>query len=658
MTRDMERYREFTRRAFLVGLGQTALFTVLAGRLAYLQVVEQEKFKTLSDENRISHRLVTAGRGEIMDRFGVPLAINTQNFRAFLVAEQSKNVSDTLDALGQLIPISQKEKDDVIADVSKHRAFTPILVKENLSYEDMAKVEYNVPDLPGVSVDEGEIRSYPFGEATAHIIGYVGRISEAEIDKAEQEGSKDPTMRQPGFRIGKTGVEKKYDQVLRGTAGRISAEVNVVGREIRELEKIPPKKGKRLTLTLDADLQMQCQEMLMRERSAAAVVMDALTGEVYALCSFPSFDPNLFSRGIPADLWEELLSNETNPLTNKAVSGQYPPGSTFKMVTAMAAQKEGISADTRVFCPGYYMLGGIKFHCWKAGGHGHINMVGALEQSCDTFFYEMGRRIGVDAIAGMARTLGLGARLDFDIPGEGPGLIPDRAWKARTQKEKTWHQGETLNVAIGQGQVLATPLQLATMTARLVNGGKAVKPVLVRAIEDEGSQIPKWDSLGLNAQHLKVVCDGMNAVVNGAHGTAGGSKIREAGYSMAGKTGTAQVQRITLAQRAAGVKNEDLPWRSRHHALFVGYGPVEAPRYVTAVVVEHGVGGSKAAAPIARDILLAAQKRDPRTIRTVDAATQGIDAVASPPTPEDKEVVDKIKNKSQDKNKSGGKKTP
>lgn len=621
MNRDMERYREFSRRAFLVGLGQATLFAALAGRLAYLQVFEQEKFQTLSDENRISHRLVPAGRGEIMDRFGVPLAINTQNFRTFVVAEQSKDVDDTLARLARLIPVSEEEKAGVKADIKKQRAFTPILVKENLNWDDMAKVESNLPDLPGVTVDEGEIRSYPLGEATAHIIGYVGRVTEAELAKAEEDKNKDPIMMLPGFRIGKTGVEKKYDGVLRGTAGRTSAEVNVVGREIRELEKIPAQKGKRLTLTLDADLQMQCQEMLMRERSASAVVMDAMTGEVYALCSFPSFDPNLFSRGIPADLWEELLANETNPLTNKAVSGQYPPGSTFKMVTAMAIQEEGISPDARVFCPGHYMLGGIKFHCWKQGGHGHMNMVQALEQSCDTYFYEMGRRIGVDNIAAMARRLGMGERLGFDIPGEGPGIIPDRAWKARTQKEKTWHQGETLNVAIGQGQVLTTPLQLATMTARLVNGGRAVKPVLVRSIEDKGNQIPDWKSIGLNPRHLKVVMDGMNAVVNGGRGTAGGSKIREEPYSMAGKTGTAQVQRITAAQRAAGIKNEDLPWRQRHHALFVGYGPVEAPRYVAAVVVEHGVGGSKAAAPIARDILLAAQKRDPRTIRTVDDAT-------------------------------------
>lgn len=622
MHRDMERYREFTRRAFIVGLGQTALFTVLAGQLAYLQVVEQEKFKTLSDENRISHRLVTAGRGEIMDRFGVPLAINTQNFRAFVIAERSRDVEGTLGRLGEYIPLSDLERKTILADVAKQRAFTPILVKENLSWDDMAKIESNLPDLPGVSVDEGEIRSYPFGEATAHIIGYVGRISEAEIAQAQERGGKDPVFRLPGFRIGKTGVEKKYDETLRGTAGRTSAEVNVVGREIRELEKIPPKKGRRLTLTLDADLQMQCQEMLMREKSASAVVMDAHTGEVYALCSFPGFDPNLFSRGIPADLWSELLANETNPLTNKAVSGQYPPGSTFKMVTALAIQEAGIGPEARVFCPGHYMLGGIKFHCWKQGGHGHMNMVDALEQSCDVYFYEMGRRIGVDNIAKMARRLGMGEKLDFDIPGERPGLIPDRAWKARTQKEKTWHQGETLNVSIGQGQVLTTPLQLATMTARLVNGGRAVKPVLVRSIESEGSKVPEWPDTNISARHLGVVRAGMDAVVNGNRGTAAASKIREEPYSMGGKTGTAQVQRITAAQRAAGIKNEDLPWRQRHHALFVGYGPVEDPRYVVAVVVEHGVGGSKAAAPIARDILLATQKRDPRRIRTVDVATE------------------------------------
>lgn len=614
--------RDFSRRAFVIGGVQTVLFTVLAGRLAYLQVIEQEKFKTLSDKNRISMRLVPAGRGEIMDRFGVPLAINTQNFRAYIVAEQADDVEKTLDLLARLIPVTEDERAAVLVDITKHRAFTPVLVKENLTWEDMAKVETHLPDLPGVTMDEGEIRSYPLGEATAHIIGYVGRVSKAEL-------TNDPVMNIPGFRIGKIGIEKRYDEALRGAAGKISAEVNVVGREIRELERLDPRKGQRLTLTLDADLQMQCQEILAREKSASAVVMDAHTGEVYALCSHPGYDPNLFSRGIPADVWEDLLNNETNPLTNKAVTGQYPPGSTFKMVTAMAALEEGINPAGTVFCPGHYMLGKDKFHCWRAGGHGHVNMTGALEQSCDTYFYDVGKRIGVEKIAAMARRLGLGEKLGFDVPGEGSGLMPDKAWKMKRYKE-VWHQGETLNIAIGQGQILTTPLQLAAMTARLVNGGLAVKPVIVRAIEGKGNQIPKWDELGFNKNHLAVVKRGMDAVVYGNRGTAAGAKPHDP-YSMGGKTGTAQVRRITAAQRAAGIKNEDLPWKYRHHALFVGYGPVENPKYVCAVVVEHGVGGSKAAAPMARDLLSVTERRDPRTIRTVDIATEEAKKTAPAP---------------------------
>ncbi len=610
MNRDTERAKDVSRRALIIGLGQAAVFAVLAGRLAFLQVVEQEKFQTLSDKNRISMRLVPAERGEIMDRFGVPLAINVPDFRALLVPEQAEDVGGTLERLATIIPLSDNERLNILAEIKKRRPFAPVLVKENLSWENMAKIEMALPDLPGMSIDEGAVRSYPLGMATAHLIGYVGRVSEAEM-------TDDPVMMIPGFRIGKNGVEKKFDGVLRGAAGKIQAEVNVVGREIRELSRTPPKKGHRLTLTLDADLQMQVQEFLSREQSASAVAMDAETGEVYALCSYPSFDPNMFSTGIPADVWEELLADPTNPLTNKAVSGQYPPGSTFKMVTALAALEEGIPVNTTVYCPGHYMMGKDKFHCWKAGGHGYVGFVQALEQSCDTFFYDVGRKIGVDVIAKMARRLGLGERLDFDVPGEGSGLIPDKAWKMRRYKQG-WHQGETLNTAIGQGSTLTTPLQLATMTARLVNGGKAVRPILVRSVEEEGSRIPEWEDIGLSENALSIVLRGMNAVVNGKHGTAVGSKIHEKPYSMGGKTGTAQVRRITMAQRAAGIKNEDLAWKWRHHALFVGYGPIEKPKYVVSVVVEHGVGGSKTAAPIARDILLSLQKRDPHVIRTVD----------------------------------------
>lgn len=613
INRDVDRQKEFSRRALLLGAGKAAIFGVLAGRLVWLQVVENQKFQTLSDKNRISLRLIPASRGEIMDRFGVPLAINIQNFRAFLVPEQAPDVENILKDLSKIIPVTPPETAEILEDVKKHRPFTPVLVKENLTWDDMAKVELHLPDLPGVSIDEGETRSYPLGSATAHIIGYVGRVSKAEL-------TDDPVMSIPGFRIGKLGVEKKFDQTLRGEAGQVQAEVNVVGREIRELSHTGAKKGHRLTLTLDADLQMQCQEMLARERSAAGIIMDAETGEIYALCSHPSFDPNLFSRGIPADLWEELLADDTKPLTNKVVAGQYPPGSTFKMVTAMAALEMGVSPNTHVYCPGHYMLGKDKFHCWKPEGHGSVGFVEALRESCDTFFYEIGHRIGVDNIAKMARRLGMGEKLDIGIAGEGAGLIPDRAWKSKRYNQP-WHQGETLNTSIGQGHTLATPLQLATMTARLINGGKALRPVLVRSIEEEGNQLSDWSDIGLRPANLAIVKRGMQEVVNDQRGTAYGSRITDERFSMGGKTGTSQVRRITARQRAEGVKNEDLPWKFRHHALFVGYGPVDVPKYVAAVIVEHGVGGSRAAAPIARDMLLAVQKRDPRKIRTVDDAT-------------------------------------
>ncbi len=613
MNRDMERHKEFSRRALILGAGKIAVFGTLALRLAYLQIFEQKKFQTLSDKNRISLRLLPAQRGEIMDRFGAPLAVNRQDFRALLVPEQADDVEDTLARLARLIPISEDEKEEIMVEIDQHRPFSPVLVKENLSWDDMAKVEINLPDLAGVSMAEGQMRSYPLGAATAHIIGYVGRVSKAEL-------TDDPVMSIPGYRIGKTGVEKKYEETLRGEAGQIQAEVNVVGREIRELTHTEGRKGHRLTLTLDSDLQMQCQEYIARQASAAAVVMDVHTGEVYALCSHPSFNPNVFSSGIPADLWEGLLADPTNPLTNKAVAGQYPPGSTFKMVTAMAGLESGaINASTHVNCPGYYMLGDNKFHCWKSGGHGTVDIVTALRESCDTFFYETGKRSGIDAISKMAHRMGLGDKLDFDVPGEGAGLVPDRDWKQKRYKQK-WQQGETIVAAIGQGYMLATPLQLATMTARLVNGGKAVKPLLVRSVEEEGSKIPEWPALGFRKPYLDLIQKGMNAVVNDPRGTGHGSCITQEPYSMGGKTGTAQVRRITLAQREAGIKNESLPWKFRHHALFVGYGPVENPAYAAAVIVEHGVGGAMAAAPIARDILLAAQKRDPRRIRTVDAA--------------------------------------
>jgi penicillin-binding protein 2 len=593
--------RTFTRRALFIGLMQWGLLGVMASRLGWLQLSEGQRYKTLADKNRINIKLLPPSRGLILDRQGQPLAVNTQNFRAILIPEQTEDMKASLRQLKSLISLTDEEIKGTLERASKSAKFLKVEIKDNLSWEDVATIEVNLPDLPGISIDVGEVRDYPDGVPMAHLIGYVGAVSKGEV-------SDDPLLSLPGFKIGKTAIEKKFDAELRGVAGASEVEVNVLGREVRELRNKPSVKGKPLVLTIDSSLQNFAQARLAMERSASAVVMNAKTGEIYALASHPTFDPNIFARGIPSDLWEELLSDPGHPLTNKAVAGQYPPGSTFKMVTALAGLESGkITEHTHQYCPGFFNFGNARFHCWRKEGHGSVNVVRALAESCDTFFYGVANDIGIDRIAEMGRKLGMGSKLDFDLAEERPGLMPDKAWKKR-ELGQTWHPGETIVAAIGQGYVEATPLQMAVMTARIVNGGVAVKPWLAGMVGTERQNPDSWPSLGLKKENLALMLEGMYEVVNVPHGTALGSRITIEGQEMGGKTGTAQVRRITRAQRDAGVKNEDLPWKDRHHALFVGYAPVHDPTYVCSVVVEHGVGGSKAAAPMARDLLLEAQR--------------------------------------------------
>jgi penicillin-binding protein 2 len=591
----------FTRRAIIVGGIQGALLAVLGGRLAWLQIAQGEKYKTLSDQNRVNIKMLAPSRGEIVDKFGVPLALNNRNFRVVIIREQSKNIEKSLEQLQNIINIDERKIKKAIKEISKTAKFVPVEVKDNLTWDEVAKIEVNMPDLSGLEIEVGERRSYPLSNATAHLIGYVGAVNETEL-------LKDKSLGLPGIKIGKNAIEKQYDLLLRGKAGNAKMEVNVLGREVRELEREERQGGQRVVLSVDAPLQKLMQDRLNQERSASAVVMDVKTGGVFALASSPSFDPHAFIDGISADRWEALLSDPANPLTNKAISGQYPPGSTFKMVTALAGLEAGvISPDRHVFCPGHFELGKARFHCWKKEGHGSVNVVSALEESCDVFFYKVSREMGIDKIAQMSRRLGLGSKLDFDLPEERPGLIPDVEWK-KSYMGEPWHPGETIVASIGQGYMLATPLQLAVMTSRLVNGGLAVKPWLMM---DHAHSQATWPSMNLNQTHLAMVLDGMNRVVNGERGTAKGSKIKDITMAMGGKTGTAQVRRITMQQRAAGVKNKDLPWKHRHHALFVGYAPVHDPIYACAVVVEHGVSGSGAAAPLAKYLLEETQKRNP-----------------------------------------------
>lgn len=616
MDRDTDRYRLLTRRTALIGAGQLGLFAALGARLYYLQVTQRDRFTTLSEENRVNMRLLPPSRGLIVDRFGVPLAVNNQNFRVVMVAEQTEDVDDTIAQLAGIVPLDDDDWERVHRDISRRRPFVPITIRDKLTWEQVSTIEVNSPELPGLSIDVGDARHYPFEDATAHILGYVGAVSEKEL-------TGDPLLALPDFKIGKNGIEKRYEDSLRGQAGSSQVEVNAVGRVIREIDRSDGIPGEDLHLTIDIGLQSIVQDLLSREYSAASVVMDIHNGDVFSLVSSPSYDPNLFAGGISSQDWRRLLNDPYNPLSNKAVTGQYSPGSTFKMMTALAALEAGVvSTETSVWCPGHMQLGNHRFHCWRHYGHGWMELGDAIEQSCDVYFYDLALRVGVDRIAAMANRFGLGQSLGLDLPAESEGLIPTQAWKEATLGEP-WHKGESLVSAIGQGFVLTTPMQLAVMTARLVNGGKAVTPRL--AVADPADVNPVFPDIGVSAASLQAVVKGMVAVMSGSRGTARASQIDIEGMQMGGKTGTSQVKRISMAERASGIiKQEDRPWKDRHHALFVGFAPVQAPRYATAVIVEHGGSGSSSAAPLARDILIATQKRQSaRPLRWVEPTPVG-----------------------------------
>lgn len=599
-SRDIDRTRLITRRALFLGGLQGVVLMTLGGRLAWLQIRKHDEYRTKSAENQFDDRLLVPSRGIITDRNGKPLASNRQSFRSTLVPEQTPDVVETLTRLIDLLGWNHDDFAAVQAVLVKKSArrtekFQPVTLAENLDWNQVAKIEYHAPVLPGVAIEVGELRHYPYGEAAAHLVGYVGAVSEKDM-------TDDPLLRQPGIRIGKEGVELQHEKDLRGEAGIVKMEVNAIGRPIREAERRPARSGDDITLTLDADLQQFAFERLSQEESASAVVMDVHSGAIYAMATTPAYDPNIFASGIPRKIWQDLIADERSPLLNKCVSGQYPPGSTFKMMTALAALESGaIGLGTRVYCPGHLDLGSHRFHCWKKGGHGSVDVETALAGSCDVFFYEVGRRTGIDNIARMARRFGLGSKLNLDLPREKPGLVPDAAWK-QAKYAVPWQIGETFVCSIGQGYMKSTPLQLATMTARLASGGLGVQPHLTRAIGNRNIEPVKFDQLGINHAHLDAVMRGMVAVC-APGGTAHAAQIKTPGMEMAGKTGTSQVRRISMAERAAGLKIETLPWKQRHHALFVGYAPLDNPRYACCVVVEHGMSGSAAAAPIASALL-------------------------------------------------------
>jgi penicillin-binding protein 2 len=596
----------------MMGAGMAAMVAALGARMRYLGVEQADQFRLLAEENRINIRLIPPARGLIQDRNGKLIAGNEQNYRVVITRETASEgvggVEGVLNRLSHIIPMTSEDLDDALVALERNSAFVPITVADRLSWDDFSKIAVNGPALPGVTPDVGLSRVYPRDVDFAHIVGYVGPVSEkdlAELKEKQGAGNVDPLLLIPRFQIGKIGVEKWMEDTLRGSAGTKRIEVNAVGRVMRELDREEGLKGTDLRLTIDADVQNFVQARL-GEESAACVVMDVNNGDIIAAVSSPSFDPNLFVRGISSADYGALTEHDHRPLANKVVQGAYPPGSTFKMVTALAALEAGvIDENTTVRCPGFIEVGGIRFNCWKRGGHGGVDLRRALAESCDVYFYDVSQRVGIDKMAEMGHKLGMGMRHDLPMSAISEGKMPNKAWK-QERYGQDWVIGDTINASIGQGYVLATPLQLAVMVSRVASG-KQVAPRIVHSINDKPVAVADAPGVGVDGSKLRAVQMGMYEVMNGARGTGRGSRIADDTMMMCGKSGTAQVRNFSKDEKLSGAtKNEALPWRLRDHALFVGFAPADNPRYAVSVVVEHGGGGSAVAGPIARDALLRA----------------------------------------------------
>ena len=601
-----ESKRKITRRGLILGGAQLVFMGGLTFRMRYMQVEQADQFRLLAEENRINIRLIPPTRGLIYDRNGLVLARNEQNYRIVMVREDVDDVDEALARISRIIPMSPEDLARTRKELKRRSPFVPVTVADRVTWDQVAEVAVNAPALPGVSPERGLSREYPMGADFAHVIGYVGPVSDYDLSRLEDP---DPVLQIPRFQIGKTGVEAKMEGDLRGSAGTRRIEVNAVGRVIRELSRAEGEQGADMQLTVDAGLQNFMQARLANE-SAAAVVISLDKGDILGIASAPTFDPNKFVRGISVADYRALTENTYRPLASKTVQGTYPPGSTFKMVTALAALEAGvIDPDETVYCPGHLEVGNRRFHCWRRGGHGQVDLNKSLEQSCDVYYYDVAQRVGIEKISEMARKLGLGTRHDLPLSAVAQGLAPTKAWK-REKRGAEWVVGDTLNASIGQGFVLASPLQLAVMTARIATG-RAVTPRILKSIEGIEQPSGAGADLDISPAALSHIRRGMFDVSNARRGTAYRTRVVDDALKLAGKTGTSQVRNITKEERARGVfRNEDLPWERRDHALYVCYAPADDPQIAVAVVVEHGGGGSTAAAPVARDIALRALHDD------------------------------------------------
>ena len=580
----------FSRRAFVLNAGQWAIAALLAGRMAYISIAENERYASLADENRVQMRLIPPRRGIIYDRNGIPMAYNRSNFRVDLIPDQLEDADRVIAEVARLLELPAEEVERIRRELAQAAGFQPVAVAENLSEEKYAAITLRLPELPGASPLSAFARFYPEGPAVGHLIGYVGTPNREEYE-AE---NRNRLLITPGFKVGKEGLEKVMEQRLRGTPGAARVEVTARGRLVRELRTLEDREGAPLRTTIDAGLQSFAARRLGDE-SGSCVVMDCRTGDLLCMASMPSYDPNSFADGISRAEWQMFSEDERQPLRNKVLNSLYPPGSTVKPMVAMALLEAGVDPDDRVSCGGGYQLGNRFFRC--LGRHGPMTMHTAIARSCNTYFYAMGRRAGIDIISAMGKRLGFGQKFDIPVVSQNYGTMPSAEWKkaryersAKLVERPDWTESDTLNTSIGQGFVIVNPLQLAVMAARIASG-RDVQPNLIQRKRPAAAALP------FPADHFETVRAGMWEVVNGA-GTAGRSKLEVPGIEMGGKTGTAQVRRITGGQRG-----QSGAWKYRDHGLFVCFAPTANPRYACSVVIEHGMGGSRAAAPVAKDVL-------------------------------------------------------
>jgi penicillin-binding protein 2 len=586
------------RRMFIIVAAKVIVFTGIIGRLFTLQINESKKYLTLSDKNRVREWKLPPERGEFYDYFGKLIAGNQRVYQLHLIPEQVENFKSLAARLKNILELSDDEYSRILKKKDEIKPWETLIVSENLDWKQFAKVNNYLHELTGVKPVLSVSRYYPYKENLTHIIGYVNQATVEDLENSEQIKSKFV----PGLKVGKTGLEKTFENELIGTNSIERYEVNAYGKRISQLEFQKGDKGKNIKLTIDADIQNLCNQLLVNKAGSISV-MNIFTGEIIAMHSSPSFDPNLFLFGINQDDWQLIRNNPMKPLVNKTISGQYSPGSTIKPIVALSAlENKIINKDFKVFCKGKIESYGQTYHCWKKEGHGSVDLKEAMKQSCDTYFYEISRLLGVDRLSVTAKKFGLGNKiLENLFNNEKTGLIPSTQWK-KNNLGKNWLLGETMITGIGQGYIQTTPLQLCLMTAQIANGGYKIQPKIIVDNEKQNLVSESFEPLFKDKKNIKLIQETMFSSVNEVRGTSYSSRISDPKYQFAGKTGTAQVKRITNLDRELDLDTAEIPYEERDHALYIAFGPYKSPQYAMSIIVEHGGSGSSAAAPMAKEL--------------------------------------------------------